>query len=241
MDAVAGQERNLVRARHRAPLFSAFETRLDPEAIGEFRRLVGLIVSTLPVEALYADVSASAESVVQPALAPDDFREIAEATWHALGERGLSETEAETWMSSADPFRSRWEETARVLQALRRRTGRIVTDLDKLKAAMSGVLGSELPTQQGIREWIGLLRRSFPAVTDEEANELALRFEEVHGVRMRTAPPSGHGIRAMAGGCACRTGALLLGPLPQAVDKQGLLRTCTCHAGRRDRPDTRIP
>lgn len=57
-------------------------------------------------------------------------------------------------------------------------------DLDKLKAAVSGVLGTDLPTQEGIRECIGLLRRSFPGVTDEEANELALWFEEVHGVRM---------------------------------------------------------
>ena len=100
------------------PLFSAFESRLDPEAAEAFRRLVGLIVSTLPVEALYADVSASAESVVQAALAPDDFSEIVEATWRALGERGLSAAEAETRMRSADPFRSRWDEAARVIQAL---------------------------------------------------------------------------------------------------------------------------
>ena len=58
-------------------------------------------------------------------------------------------------------------------------------DLDRLKAAVSGVLGTDLPTQEGIRDCIGLLRRSFPNVTDEEANELALWFEEVHGVTMR--------------------------------------------------------
>ena len=58
-------------------------------------------------------------------------------------------------------------------------------DLYKLKAAVSGVLGTDLPTQDGIRECVGLLRRSFPNVTDEEANELALWFEEVHGVTMR--------------------------------------------------------
>ena len=58
-------------------------------------------------------------------------------------------------------------------------------DIDKLRAAISGVLGTDLPTQEGIRECIDLLRRSFPSVTDEEANELTLRFEEVHGVKMR--------------------------------------------------------
>ena len=65
------------------------------------------------------------------------------------------------------------------------RTGRIVTDLDKLKAAVSGLLGTDLPTQEGIREYIDQLRPSFPGVTDEEANQLALWFEEVHGVTMR--------------------------------------------------------
>ena len=100
------------------PLFSAFESRLDPETADEFRRLVGLVVSTLPVEALYADVSASAESVVPAVLAPDDFREIVEATWRILRKRGLSSTDTEARMRSADPFRSRWEETATLLRAL---------------------------------------------------------------------------------------------------------------------------
>ena len=58
-------------------------------------------------------------------------------------------------------------------------------DLDKFKAAVSGVLGTDLPTQEGIRKCIDLLRRSFPRVTDEEANDLSLWFEEVHGVKMR--------------------------------------------------------
>jgi hypothetical protein len=60
-----------------------------------------------------------------------------------------------------------------------------VTDLDKLRAAVSGVLGTDLPTQEAIREYVELLRRPFPGVTDEEANDLVLWFEEVHGVRMR--------------------------------------------------------
>ena len=60
-----------------------------------------------------------------------------------------------------------------------------MTDLDKLKVAVSAVLGTDLPTQERIRECIGQLRRSFPAVTDEEADEMAIWFEEVHGVTMR--------------------------------------------------------
>ena len=105
-------------------------------------------------------------------------------------------------------------------------------DLDKLKAAVSGVLGTDLPTQEGIRECIGLLRRSFPSVTDEEANELARWFEEVHGVKMRDgAALQDTGFEPWLEDVRLGTGSLLLEPLPQISGEQGLLRTCACHAG----------
>ena len=100
------------------PLFSAFEDRLDEEAAEEFRRLVALVVSTLPVEALYADVGASSESMVKQALAKEDFEEIVQATWRLLRKTGLASDETEARMRSAEPFGSRWAETAEVLQAL---------------------------------------------------------------------------------------------------------------------------
>ena len=60
-----------------------------------------------------------------------------------------------------------------------------MTDLDTFKLAVRGVLGGGLPTQEGIRATVNQLRSSFPGVTDEEADALALWFEEVHGVTMR--------------------------------------------------------
>ena len=60
-----------------------------------------------------------------------------------------------------------------------------MTDLEKLRTAVSALLGTDLPSQERIREYIEQLRPSFPGVTDEEANQLALWFEEVHGVTMR--------------------------------------------------------
>lgn len=99
------------------PLFSAFEARLDADDADEFRKLLGLVVATLPVEALYADVSASSEAVVAQGLDPGDFAQIVEATWCVLAKRGLPPTEIEQQMRSADPFRSRWEETEKVIRA----------------------------------------------------------------------------------------------------------------------------
>ena len=100
------------------PLFSAFEARLDEETADAFRKLVGLVVSTLPVEALYADVSANSESVSPQELDSEDFVEITEATWRFLRQGGLSESDVESRMRSSDPFRMRWEEAANVIRSL---------------------------------------------------------------------------------------------------------------------------
>ena len=59
-----------------------------------------------------------------------------------------------------------------------------MTDLEKLRTMVGALLGSELPTQARIREFVDEARPLCPDVTDEEAEELALWFESVHGVTM---------------------------------------------------------
>ena len=105
------------------PLFSAFEARLDEKIGDEFRKLLALIVSTLPVEALYADVSAKPESVGPKRLGSEDLAEIAETTWCILRQEGMSKSEAEARMQSAEPFRSRWSETSEIVRGLSECTG----------------------------------------------------------------------------------------------------------------------
>ena len=100
------------------PLFSAFQSGLDAGAAEEFRKLLGLISSALPVEALYADMSAGPESVVTEELDPSDFAQIVEGTWTVLAARDLSAADIRERMRSADPFRSRWEETERLIGVL---------------------------------------------------------------------------------------------------------------------------
>ena len=58
-------------------------------------------------------------------------------------------------------------------------------DLDRLRLAVKGLLGGEFPTQEAIRRNVDLLRRSFPGVTDGEAQTLVHEFETIHGVTMR--------------------------------------------------------
>ena len=59
-----------------------------------------------------------------------------------------------------------------------------MNDIDRLRVMVEGLLARELPTQSRIREVIAEVRPVCPGVTDAEAEELALEFETVHGVRM---------------------------------------------------------
>lgn len=60
-----------------------------------------------------------------------------------------------------------------------------MTDLEKLRTSVGALLGSDLPTQEGVREHVNQLRRSFPNVTDDETEELIRWLETVHGVTMK--------------------------------------------------------
>ena len=57
-------------------------------------------------------------------------------------------------------------------------------DFDKLKMMVGALLGSELPTQEKIHEYVSQARPVCPAVTDEKAEYLVRWFETVHGVTM---------------------------------------------------------
>ncbi len=60
-----------------------------------------------------------------------------------------------------------------------------MTEIDRLRIMVVGLLAQEkMPTQSRIREIIAEARPACPGVTDTEAEELAIEFETVHGVRM---------------------------------------------------------
>ena len=60
-----------------------------------------------------------------------------------------------------------------------------MSDLERLKTMVGSLLASDvLPTQEKIREIIGEVRPVCQGVSDKQAEELALEFEAIHGVRM---------------------------------------------------------
>ena len=62
-------------------------------------------------------------------------------------------------------------------------------ELERLRAMVGTLLAQkQLPTKENIREEITRIRRACPSVVDEEAEELALYFEHIHGVTMDIGP-----------------------------------------------------
>ena len=60
-----------------------------------------------------------------------------------------------------------------------------MNEIERLRTMVRGLLAAlELPTQERIREVIAEVRPVCPDVTDAEAEQIAIEFEEMHGVRM---------------------------------------------------------
>ncbi|WP_446831511.1 Z1 domain-containing protein [Candidatus Foliamicus sp.] len=59
-----------------------------------------------------------------------------------------------------------------------------MSELDTLQIMVQALLAQESPSQDRIREIIAEARPACPNVTDAQAEQLAIKFEEIHGVRM---------------------------------------------------------
>ena len=99
------------------PVFAGFVAELDPDTRHEFLKLIDLVVSTLPIDALFADMSTIPENVVARPLEEEAFTQIIRSTYLVLRQRGIPRDTVELMMSSAEPFRSRWSNAKVVIEA----------------------------------------------------------------------------------------------------------------------------
>ena len=100
------------------PVFASFVQDLEPVTERKFHKLIDLIITTLPIDALFADISATPENVLAPALDTESFAEIVKSTYLTLRQSGNPSSEIELMMSSAEPFRSRWSDAKEVIGSL---------------------------------------------------------------------------------------------------------------------------
>ena len=100
------------------PILQAFRDGLQPDRAHDFDRLLRLVATTLPVQSLHHDVSASPEAVSAGVMARKDLLAIVQAMWKVLRRRGLSPSDIRAQMRSAEPFRTQWAETAKVIDEM---------------------------------------------------------------------------------------------------------------------------
>lgn len=88
------------------PAFSGFLDRIPDEFYREFLKLLDLAGAAIPIEALFADVSTSPESVAPKSLDEETFSELARSTYLKLKSAGVETEDIALMMCSAEPFRS---------------------------------------------------------------------------------------------------------------------------------------
>lgn len=97
------------------PVFKSFSKGLTDRQKHEFSRLLDLVDSTIPIDTIFSDVSSSPENVSSPELDSESFCEIVKRTYGGLMDVEFSAEDIRLMMSSADPFRSRWQEVEEII------------------------------------------------------------------------------------------------------------------------------
>ena len=100
------------------PLLAGFMDTLDPPSEQKFRRLIGLIVSTLPIDALFADIGEKPQDVTGQTLDGNSFDEIVISTYRALLKGGFPHDKATTMMQFAEPFKSNWPRAEGMIETI---------------------------------------------------------------------------------------------------------------------------
>lgn len=100
------------------PAIAEFSLGLNPGQRARFSKVLGLIATSIPIDALIADVASGSEALVAQVLCGEDFVELINTTYNNLHSGGLAHDDIETMLSSASPFRENWLEAAPIVARL---------------------------------------------------------------------------------------------------------------------------
>ena len=99
------------------PALGDFQSRLEPELRTAFQRIIEMAGALLPLDALMADFGADPNSL-SGSVSEGALRYFVTTTVVALTDRGLSMDQIKDMMEMAEPFRSNWGATLRVLDEM---------------------------------------------------------------------------------------------------------------------------
>ena len=101
------------------PALKSFQSTLEPELRTAFLRIVEMAGASLPMDTLMADFGSDPNSLSGTA-SEEALRYFVATTFAALRESGQSVDDIKNMMQMAEPFRSNWDETLRMLEELLR-------------------------------------------------------------------------------------------------------------------------
>ncbi len=97
------------------PALDSFQSELEPELRTAFRRILEMAGAALPLDTLISDFGSDPNSLTGTASA-DALNYFVTTTFEALKESGHSLGDIKDMMHAAEPFRSNWEATLRMLK-----------------------------------------------------------------------------------------------------------------------------
>lgn len=100
------------------PSIGRFLSTLSDSQGSEFRRLLDLIESTIPIDTLFSDISAHPESVATKTLDGETLRSLVTEAFMVLKSGDRSDEEVKLMMYSAEPFRSAWAVAEPMIDAI---------------------------------------------------------------------------------------------------------------------------
>lgn len=100
------------------PAFQSFAHRLSEEQKKDFGKLLDLASSTIPIDALFVDISSSPEATTTIGLDEEAFSDFVKNTFITLKSGKYEDDDIKLMMSSAEPFRSQWESAQSIIGKL---------------------------------------------------------------------------------------------------------------------------
>ena len=101
------------------PALKSFQSRLEPELRTAFLRIVEMAGASLPMDTLMADFGSDPNSLSGTA-SEEALRYFVTTTFAALEENGQSVDDIKDMMQMAEPFKSNWDDTLRLMDELLR-------------------------------------------------------------------------------------------------------------------------
>ena len=98
------------------PMVLALLSKLPAEIRGDLLRVIEVVGASLPIDALLADLGGGMDSLVGGSTSEGALSYAAFTTFNHLIEAGRSREDALTIMGVAEPFRSNWDRTMKILQ-----------------------------------------------------------------------------------------------------------------------------